>query len=581
MAENTLKPAEASAQFGLSRSTLLRYEQQGKLNPVRTPGGQRRYSKSELDALTSTGEKDQTDIIQNNRLYQEFGVMGMTRWGGSMYQEQLRELQGRSGRKLLREMRMNDPVIFAIFFAVESVLKGATWRISPVSESPADKDCAIFIQECLDDMSFTWADTLDQIFTCFEQGFSVMELVYKKRMGENPSEYIPGVATSKYNDGRVGWRKWALRPAESLVDGDEFIIDETGGIHGVNQETPNRALVQIPIEKLLLFRTTVIPPVGIPIHRGMYTSWWYSQNIQEIEGIGMERDLAGIPVVYLGEDATMSGPNSDYEMAKQLVSNLRADEQAGVVIPRPKLGTAGDGRGILLELLASQGRRQYDTNAIIERYDKRKALSVLAQFIMLGMSNVGSFALSKDQSDLFTTSITGWLNSLSDVINRYAIPRLLKYNTFPDITGMPTLVFSSVGIPDLATIATFVNQLVSKDVLTPDPELERHLRQIARFPELKPQLDENGNPTSTKKSNIGIEKAALLVRRTGLAVKALQDLGLMDIATAQKIVSPLVGALEAGITNEILMGGPLPEVSMPTPDEIAQEDGVPPGEPPM
>lgn len=40
--------AEAAERFGLSRRSLIRYEEDGLIEPVRTPGGQRRYPESEL-----------------------------------------------------------------------------------------------------------------------------------------------------------------------------------------------------------------------------------------------------------------------------------------------------------------------------------------------------------------------------------------------------------------------------------------------------------------------------------------------------------------------------------------------------
>nr|HID14439.1 MerR family DNA-binding transcriptional regulator [Anaerolineae bacterium] len=40
--------AEAAEKFGLSRRSLIRYEEAGLIQPVRTPGGQRRYPESEL-----------------------------------------------------------------------------------------------------------------------------------------------------------------------------------------------------------------------------------------------------------------------------------------------------------------------------------------------------------------------------------------------------------------------------------------------------------------------------------------------------------------------------------------------------
>ena len=46
-----------------------------------------------------------------------------------------------------------------------------------------------------------------------------------------------------------------------------------------------------------------------------------------------------------------------------------------------------------LKLLSTGGRRQFDTNAIIARYDARIAMSCLADFILLGHDKVGTLAL--------------------------------------------------------------------------------------------------------------------------------------------------------------------------------------------
>jgi hypothetical protein len=56
------------------------------------------------------------------------------------------------------------------------------------------------------------------------------------------------------------------------------------------------------------------------------------------------------------------------------------DEQAGVFLPP----------GWTLELLSiGNSRRQFDMDKIINRYDKRIAITMLAQFIMLGIDRVG------------------------------------------------------------------------------------------------------------------------------------------------------------------------------------------------
>lgn len=558
--EQLLTASQVEQLYGFSRGSLLRWENDGKLKPARTPGNQRRYDRKAIESMLT--QPAATAPVERPH-FNELGQSGYSRWLQAD-EEPLRELAiGSSSRwKILREMRLNDPVIAATFFAIENSLKQATWRVAPVSESEADLACAKFVQEALFDMSSPWVDVLDHILLMLEQGVTVMEIVYKRRLGPKPPN-VPGASPSEYSDGRIGWRKWAPRPVETLVSGDEFVLDKQGGIEGINQWTDDGPQF-IPIERLLIFRTTVVPagtPYGRPIHRAMYTSYYYTKNFQEIEGIGVERDLAGIPVVYLGNDCTTSGPNSDFELAKDLVVNLRNDEQAGIVVPHPKMGHAAEGQGMLVELLSAGGARAHDVGAIIERLDRRKALSVLAQFIMLGMDRTGSYALARNQNDLFVLAIIAWLQKIADVINRIAIPRLLRYNVFPDITGLPKVQPSEVGIPDLATIATFVNQLVGREVISPDPELERHLRQMARLPEHKEPEGEKVKAPVRSAMDI-----ALVLRRVLLAIKELPTYETMTDEQLVAFLGPLIEQLELAIEAETGT-----EINLPTAQTIIDQ----------
>jgi hypothetical protein len=423
------------------------------------------------------------------RPFQEFGSSGLTRFGGNVRQEMLRDLQGKRGRIKYQEMRRNNPVIAAVFFAVESFLREVSFFAEAASDDSADQEAAEFLDQCLDDMSFTWDDELLFILTMLEQGFMPLEIVYKLRRGRKPGRYggLKDPAKSKYDDGKVGWRKWAPRPPASLVPGNEWIFDDAGGVQGINQEVTGGKLssVPIPIEKLLLFRTTPAPsnsPEGQSLLRPMYQPYYYVENIQEIEGIGVERDLAGLPVVYLGDGTTKSSDaNSDYKMAIELVENIRNDEQAGIVFPHPKLDS--NGRGILLELLSASGTKSFDTEMIINRYERRMAMTLLAQFIMLGMEKVGSYSLSSTQSDVFAVALGAWAKYIAETIALHAVPRLFVMNpTFASLEELPTLSYSVIGKPDLVELAKYVNMLSGSMVLTPDEGLEDYLREAAHLP---------------------------------------------------------------------------------------------------
>ncbi len=202
------------------------------------------------------------------------------------------------------------------------------------------------------------------------------------------------------------------------------------------------------------FRTTTFKdnPEGRSILRNAYRSWWFIKNIQQIEAIGIERDLAGLPVltppegvdIWDTEDSSMIGM---LQMAKNVVSSIRRDEQEGVVLPF----------GWVLTLQASAGQRQFITSEIISRYETRMATSVLADLVMMGQDKVGSYALSVTKKDMFTASMGAYLDIISSIINTQMITVLWELNNFK--WPMPKLCHGSVETIDLQTLGTFVNQI--------------------------------------------------------------------------------------------------------------------------
>ena len=149
------------------------------------------------------------------------------------------------------------------------------------------------------------------------------------------------------------------------------------------------------------------------ILRNAYRSWYFKRRIQEIEGIGIERDLAGLPVIYGPEDVDLWDENIPQNKdivagLERMVKNIRRDEMEGVVLPG----------GYKLELLSSGGTRQFDTNAIINRYDTRIAMTVLADFIFLGHDKTGSWALSSDKTELFAVPCAAYTQSRENSIHK-------------------------------------------------------------------------------------------------------------------------------------------------------------------
>lgn len=403
----------------------------------------------------------------------EIGTTGLNRWGNDVYEEFLPNLRYPQAAKIYQEMSSNDPTLGAILYMAEELIRKVDWAVKPASDKPIDQEAALFLEQCMDDMSITWADTITEILSMLVYGWSFHEIVYKVRKG--PKETNPRYR-SKYTDGRVGWRKFAPRSQHTLFGW--VFDDKDGGIIAMRQQSPpDYRLLDIPLSKGLLFRTKVSRdnPEGRSLLRNAYRPWYFKKRIEEIEGVGIERDLAGLPILIPPENVDIWDPQNEYAsqvrtVAENLVRNVRRDRTEGVVIPN----------GWDFKLLSTGGSRQFDTNAIINRYDQRMAITMLADLVMLGADKVGSFALADVKKSLLGASLEAQVTSIADVINKYAVAKLFDYNYFPGITDVPKIVAGDVETPDIKEIA-FLLRAAALDPAK-DFELMNYLRRLASVP---------------------------------------------------------------------------------------------------
>lgn len=406
---------------------------------------------------------------------EEYGRLGQKRNGGTFFEEFLPELRGRRGVEVYREMSENDDTIGGILFAIELLLRQVTWRVDPSGPLRSDAEAAGFVEQCREDMQETWTDTISEILSFLTFGWSFHEIVYKRRAGRNRNP----ATNSKYSDGLIGWQKLPIRAQETLY---EWVYDDRDNLIAMQQlPPPDYGILEIPMSKALLFRTKSRKdsPEGKSILRNAYRSWYFKRRIQEVEGIGVERDLAGLPVLYAPPKVDLFSQDPRMQRIKaelqRYVKNIRRDEMEGVVLPD----------GYKLELLSTGGSRQFDTNAIINRYDTRMAMTVMADFIMLGHQGAGSYALSSDKTDLFKKAIRTYLDIICETFNRQGIPALIDMNgkQFQGITDYPKLVHGDVEQLDLGILGDFLQKMTSSGILAPDEEIEDFVREVARLPE--------------------------------------------------------------------------------------------------
>ena len=415
----------------------------------------------------------------------EIGRIGQFRYyapesSSIFFEEFLPELRGIKGVEAYQEMADNDATVGAILFAIEMLMRQSEFHIEPGGDTEKDREAAEFVESCMDDMDRTWADTLSEILSFMTYGWSYHEIVYKRRVGRTKSP----ITNSKHADGLIGWRGLPIRSQDTLYGWVyKDMSDELLALDQIPPPFFEHCI--IPVEKALHFRTRSRKdnPEGRSILRTAYRAYYFKKRMEEIEGYGLERDLAGFPVLYAPADLPIWDQN-DPDMvqalarAEHIVSSIRRDAREGLVLP-------GGENGWKIELISSGSRRQFDTNAIIDRYDKRIATSVLADFVMLGQQQVGSFALADNKTKIFAMAIGTYLDTICEVFNNQGIPRLIDLNGehFKGITDYPYMVHGDIEDKDMASFAAYITEMVGAGVLIPDEQLEEEVRRVGGLPE--------------------------------------------------------------------------------------------------
>lgn len=421
----------------------------------------------------------------------ELGVSGLKQSGGQITEEFLPALRGAAGHRMYLEMSENDPIIGGALLAMREVVSRLDWKISaPEDATPEEEAQAEFVQECLDDMSESWDVTLSEILSCLQFGWSYHEVVYKIRSGQNNDAQF----RSRYNDGRIGWRKFAIRSQSTL---DRWKFDDSGGLSGMWQIDPNshKGRMFIPIERALLFRASERKgsPEGRSMLRSSYRPWYYRKRFEEIEAIGVERDLAGMPMAYAPSE-WFTEPEHAAQLAriKDLVVGARRNEVDGALLP--SIFDENNNQTLKFELLASPGSRQLDTSAIIQRWNTAIATSMLQDFLTLGHEGTGSFALGKAKISLWQLVVESIAKSVTEVINQHAIPRLMRLNGWRPERA-PTLGYGNVVEEDLTVISDYLVKMVDSGIIVPDTQLESYMRDLADLPSVQDESFDDGDLT--------------------------------------------------------------------------------------
>jgi hypothetical protein len=359
--------------------------------------------------------------------------------------------------RVYRQMTLEDVGVDVSLRAGKVPVLGAEFYMEPFSDSQEDMDSSEFCEFNIFDNGRPFLNVLEDILRMFEYEFSVLEEVWNdgvwapKRSNANSKQYTM-------------LTKLAGRPTPTIK---AINYDENGGLESFTQtafnpKTKQAKDVNIPISKAIYFEFNGKKS----LLRTAYESWWYKRHFYKIDGIQKERHGAGVPDIEL-----MPGfKEKDRIAAHELGRNLKVNEQGYIVRPPGMIVGFAELKGQLVDVLKSA-----------DHHNSMIMLNVMAQFLILGLTEGGGRATASAQTDMFQKSLKYVAELICAYFNLYLIPKIVNYNF--DTNRYPKMQVRNIGESrDLQMLASAFSHMIHEGGLSLDFNTENWYRKVFDMP---------------------------------------------------------------------------------------------------
>ena len=392
------------------------------------------------------------------------GTPGYNIFNGVPAEEFHRDLQWPTAAKTFKKMTYSAP-INASLSLYDNIISKVTWRTKPIKDATDEElKQAAFIQECLDDMDIPFRQVILDSLSANMFGFAIQEKVFRRRNSNSGS---------MYNDNKIALRKLSIRNQETI---DKFIYDDSGEIVGVKQNLSNvgnnswygRKLTQteVVIPRSKYMHVTVGNargnPFGVSPLRNVYICWRFLECLSEMEASGAQRDLSGVPILKVPAQLMSADASPDQkailENLKNIIRNLQANSQSGVIIPSTVDDTTRTPLFDISLLSDNGGKKNFDLNQIKQYYQAQIYSSLFCDIILMGSTNSGSFNLGSLKNSLLGTAVEAMLDNIVEAFNRDVIRHLYVLNGW-DQTRACSLDYENLNPVDLDVFSRAVQRI--------------------------------------------------------------------------------------------------------------------------
>jgi hypothetical protein len=411
--------------------------------------------------------------------FKEKGVMGVAVFGGYVDTGETNSLLANGTRyKTAADILANISVVAASVRYFLNLLANPQWHVRPADDSEEAEEAAEFVTDVMDQMASSWTRIVRRTGLYRYHGFGIQEWTAYKR-----------------EDGRIGIVDIESRPQHTI---EKWDVTPNGEVKGVWQRSPQTGEeLYLPRQKCVYLRddTLTDSPEGMGWFRHLVDPSERLKEYLTLEKVGLERDLAGVPVGRAPitainravESGTLSSAdaNSMIEGLKNFVKMEVKKQNTGIVLDsQPFENQSSDGVQAAstaqwgVELLTGDAGSMQELGDAIHRISVEMARIIGTEILFIGSDGKGSMALSKDKSNNLFLNVNGTLDEMTETFTRDIIGPLWAMNGL-DPAIMPKFAHEDVAVRDAEQISiTLRNMASSGAILAPDDPAINDLRDM-------------------------------------------------------------------------------------------------------
>lgn len=405
--------------------------------------------------------------VEDVELDKEHGASGSDNYSGAVDQSDYNPKWNiESALENCEVMRKSDGSVRSVLQVIKLPLLRATWKVEPGAPDGGDeedKTRARKIHDYLiggDKRHEGWFDVLRHALLFLDFGFSVHEIVWDV---DREGFYFPS--------------RLAPRLPKTVK---KFLINPNGTLKAVIQEAPKNGkmkTLRIPGQYciVLTYEKEGDNYWGIPLLRYLWSHYYYKTELYRIDAVRLDRFGIGIPVIEIAKDYVIK-PN-EKRLAETILKGLRSHHRAYALLPEQ----------LKLKILTPENERGGASGLMeaVDHHDVMMARAVMAQFLTMGQQKHGNYGTGVAWADMFLYGLQSVATYICEEYSRQLIRKIYDLNYDIADRAYPKLTASTLEDVNAKELAAALYNLVLGQVVTPDDDVERHIRTLYGLPRIQ------------------------------------------------------------------------------------------------